>query len=66
MHELIVDQLVGFLVAEPAFSGSPPRFNFLTWHMCSYFSRFISGFNGAILSVVDDIPVGSEAPVVTS
>ena len=34
--------------------------------MCSYFSEFISGFNGTILSVVGDVPVDNEAPVVTS
>ena len=34
--------------------------------MCSYFSRFILGFNGVMLLVVDDVSVNSEAPVVTS
>ena len=37
-----------------------------TWHGYSYFTGFISGFNGAMLSVVDDVPVDNEAPVVTS
>jgi hypothetical protein len=41
-------------------------FKFLTWYECSYFSRFILGFNGAILSVVGDVLVDSEAPVLTS
>ena len=30
------------------------------------FFGFISEFNGAILSAVDDVPVDSEAPVMTS
>ena len=37
-----------------------------TWHGCSHFPRFIPRFNGAILSVVCDVSVGSEAHVVTS
>ena len=36
------------------------------WHRCSYFSEFIPEFNGAILSVVHDVPVDNEVPVVTS
>jgi hypothetical protein len=44
----------------------PPGFKFSTWHGCSYFSRFNPGFNGAMLSVVGDDPVDSEASVVTS
>ena len=32
----------------------------------SHFSEFISGFNGAMLSVVGDVPVDSDALVVTS
>ena len=35
-------------------------------HMCSYFSGFIPGFNGAILLVIGDVPVDNETPVVTS
>jgi hypothetical protein len=42
------------------------RFKFSTWHVCSYFLGFIPGFNGAMLSVVGDVLVDSEAPVVTS
>jgi hypothetical protein len=38
----------------------------LTWHECSHFPRFILEFNDAILSVVGDMAVNSEAPVVTS
>jgi hypothetical protein len=34
--------------------------------MCSYFSGFIAGFNGAILLVVGGMPVDSDVPVVTS
>ena len=44
----------------------PSGFKSSTWHECSYFSGFILGFNGIVLSVVGDIPVDSEAPVVTS
>jgi hypothetical protein len=40
-------------------------FKSLTWHGYSYFLRFISRFNGAMLSVVGDVPVDSEVPVVT-
>jgi hypothetical protein len=36
------------------------------WHGRSYFPGFISGFNGAILLVVGDVPVDSETPVVIS
>jgi hypothetical protein len=43
-----------------------PEFKSLTWYECSYFSGFNPGFNGAILSMVGDIPVDSEASVVTS
>jgi len=44
----------------------PSRFKFFTWQGCSHFPRYITGFNGAMLSVVGDVPVDSEAPVVTS
>ena len=37
-----------------------------TWHGCLYFPRFIPEFNGATLSVMGDVPVDSEASVVTS
>jgi hypothetical protein len=37
-----------------------------TWHGYLHFHRFISWFNVAILSVVGDVPVNSEASVVTS
>ena len=37
-----------------------------TWHGCLHFPRFIPRFNDAILSVVCDVSVGSEAHVVTS
>jgi len=32
-----------------------PGFKSLTWHGCSYFLGFISGFNGAMLSVVSNV-----------
>ena len=38
----------------------------LTGSGCSYFSEYILRFNGAVFSVVDDVPVDSEASVVTS
>jgi hypothetical protein len=44
----------------------PSGFKFSTWYMYSYFPGFIPGFNGAMLSVVGDVPVDSETPVVTS
>ena len=31
-----------------------------------FLDLFISGFNGVILSVVGDVPIDNEAPVVTS
>jgi hypothetical protein len=46
---------------EPTHLGSV-----LDLHGCSYFSNFIPGFNGVILSVVDDVSVDSEPPMVTS
>jgi hypothetical protein len=49
----------GFLVVESAHLG------FSTWHECSYFPRFISGLIGTMLLVAGDIPVDSEASVVT-
>ena len=55
-----VDQLVG------CGGTCPSRFKSSTWHGCSHFSEFISGFNDTMLLVVGDIPVDSEAPVVTS
>jgi hypothetical protein len=46
--------VVSFLVVEPAHTST------------RIFLNFISGFNGTILLVVNDIPVGSDTPVVTS
>ena len=46
--------------------GTCPGFKSSTWHGCSHFSEFIPGFNGAMLSVVGDVPVDNEAPMVTS
>jgi len=60
-NELSVAQLVGLLVAEPAYPGSSPR------HIWVHaFSRIYSRINVAIFSVVGDVPVDSDAPVVTS
>ena len=36
-----------------------------TWHGCSYFLEFFLRFNGVVISVVGDVPVDSEAIVVT-
>jgi hypothetical protein len=47
----------------PCSRTCPPRLKSPTWHGCLHFP---TGFNGAILSVVGDVPVNSEAPVVTS
>ena len=60
--ELSLAQLVRFLVVEPTHPGLSPRL----WHGCSHFSGFIPGFNGAMLSMVVDVPVDSETLVVTS
>ena len=43
----------------------PPGFKSSTSHGCSHFPEFILGFNDAMLSVVDDVPVDSEAPLLT-
>jgi hypothetical protein len=64
LRELIIDQLVRFLVSCGGTCSSV--FKSSTWHVCSYFPEFISGFNGVMLSVVGDVLVDSEAPVVTS
>ena len=61
--ELNVGQLVGFLVVEPVHSGSSPR---LDTGARIFLDLFISAINGAMLSVVGDVPVDSEAPVATS
>ena len=60
--ELILDQLAGFLVVEPAHPGLSPRFGI---GARIFLDLFISGFNGVILSVVGNVPVDSETPVVT-
>ena len=49
-------------MVEPAHPGSSHR---LGTGAC-IFSRIILGFNGIMLSVVGDVPVDSEASVVTS
>ena len=59
--KLMIDQLVRLRVVEPAHPGKSS-----TWHGCSHFSGFILGFNDAVLLVVGDVSVDSEAPVVTS
>jgi hypothetical protein len=56
LGELSVAQLVGFLVVEPTHPGLSPRLD----TGARIFPRFILGFNGAILSVVGDVPVDSE------
>ena len=37
----------------------------LTWYECSYFPGFIPRFNDVMLSVVGDIAINSETPMVT-
>ena len=59
--KLIIDQLVGFLVVEPI---HPVQVFDLAWVLA--FSWIYSRFNGVMLSVVGDVPVDSEAHVVTS
>jgi len=49
---------VGYI---PCGETYPPEFKSSTWHGCSHFSGFI----GVMLSVAGDVPVDSEAPVVT-
>ena len=62
ISELSVAELVGFLVVEPICRGSSLRLN----TGARIFSGFIPAINSDMLSVVDDVPVASEAPVVTS
>jgi hypothetical protein len=52
MGELIIDLLVGFLVAEPVHPGSSPR---LGTGARIFLDLFISRFNGVMLSMVDDV-----------
>jgi len=59
--KLMIDQLVRLRVVEPAHPGKSS-----TWHGCSYFFGFIPWFNGAMLLVVGDVPIDSEAPVMIS
>jgi hypothetical protein len=54
--------VVRSLVVEPAHPGSSPR---LGMGVCIYLDLF-QDLTGAMLSVVGDVPVNSEAPVVTS
>ena len=54
--------VVRSLVVEPAHPGSSPR---LGMGVCIYLDLF-QDLSGAMLSVVGDVPVNSEAPVVTS
>jgi hypothetical protein len=44
----------------------PTRVNSLIGYRCSCFSQIILGFNSVMFLVVDDVPVDSEMPVVTS
>jgi len=58
-RELIIEVLVELPAMEP------PEFKSSTWHRYLHFSRFIPRFNGAIFSVVGDVPVDNDTPVVT-
>jgi hypothetical protein len=62
MELLIIDQLVRFLVVELVHPGSSPR---LDTDVRIFLNLFL-GFNGAMLSVVGDVPVDNEVSVVTS
>jgi hypothetical protein len=42
-----------------------PGFEYSTWNSCSCFHEFILEFNGALFSVVCDVLVDSEKPMVT-
>ncbi|KAF8760449.1 hypothetical protein HU200_010160 [Digitaria exilis] len=55
-------ELARFLVMEPAHQGSSPRLG----TGARIFLDLFQDLTGAILSVVGNVPVGSEAPVVTS
>ena len=49
-------------MVEPTHLGSSHRLR----HGCSHFPEFILEFKGVILSVIGDLPVDSEASLVTS
>ena len=49
-------------MVKPVYSGSSHRLR----HGCSHFPEFILEFKGVILSVIGDLPVDSEASLVTS
>jgi hypothetical protein len=40
-------------------------FSSIAYTRCSYLPRFILGLNDVILSVIDDVPVDSETPLLT-
>jgi hypothetical protein len=50
----------------PCGGTCPAGFKSPTWHGCSHFSEFILWFNSPILSVVGDVSVDSEVPMMTS
>jgi len=54
--------MVRFLAVEPVHLDSSSRLG----TGCSHFTVFISGFNGVVRSMVGDVLVDSEAPLVTS
>jgi hypothetical protein len=60
--ELIIDQLVGFLVVEPAHLGSSPRLG----TGARTFLDLFQNLTALCFSMVGDVPVDSETPVVTS
>jgi hypothetical protein len=59
--ELIIDQLVRFIVVELTHSGLSSRLG-----MGARIPRFILGFNDAMLLVIGDVPVDNKTLVVTS
>jgi hypothetical protein len=52
------------IIMLPYGGNYPPGFKSSSFHGCSYFPRFISRFNGVVLSMVGDIPDDSVAPMV--
>jgi hypothetical protein len=63
ISELIIDQLVRFLMVEPVHPGSSPRLGTGARIFLNLFQDLTALY---MLSVVGDVPVDSETPVITS
>jgi hypothetical protein len=62
MDSQLIDQLVWFLIAEPVHLNLNPQFG----RVLVFFLDLFQNLTTFILLVIGDVPVDSEAPVVTS